>query len=93
MKQEILCEQCGKRFRVGVVHKHPREEACKVAGFARADFACDQCGILLPPGALVYAASLWSELGRVPYYPWEADYIENPLGAEELDAHERLDSK
>ena len=103
MKRDILCLKCGKARRIGRPLAPRRrgsdasgqmpEHSVKQAGFARRDYSCDQCGNTLREGALVYAATIWVEGFGIPYHPWEAEFIENPLDPKELDAHERLDSK
>jgi hypothetical protein len=88
MKREVDCLKCGRGWpdKASVKHEHIRKET----GYTLGRFVCDGCGLFLPPGVPAICVSVWSDIGGIPYSPWEADYI-TPMSDKELDAYERLD--
>ena len=74
MKQEILCIKCGEE-RKTTIKEYPGESFVFERGKAINDYLCDSCASHVAPGDDCFAFSLWSEMGAIPYYPWEKEYI------------------
>lgn len=86
MKREILCPTCTKTTSQAItgcriegsqiVDPYPGEHAKFRAGVLVRSCVCDSCGIELKPGENATALSIWADYGGVPYYPWEAEYLD-----------------
>ena len=79
MKQEILCEDCAKRTRerFPTNNPYPGEYVKFVDGTAKKACLCDGCPTRRPiaEGEPCTAFSIWAEHGRIPYYPWEQEFL------------------
>jgi hypothetical protein len=93
MKRDILCLKCagkltfvkskGKPLASGIIYKPYPDEYLKLTyGVALADYVCDSCGQGIKAELLCAAYSLWSD--RIPYLPWEEDYIK-PVTQADVD--------
>jgi hypothetical protein len=74
MKREILCQKCEPRVREVVSKPYPGEYDKFMSGHAKADFLCDHCAEPISTGQFCWAMSIWTD--RLPYTPWELEYIE-----------------
>jgi hypothetical protein len=88
MKREVDCLKCGRSWPDKA--RDPNEHIHKLTGYTLNHFVCDGCGEELPLGVPAICVSVWSDIGGIPYFPWEAEYV-TPMSDKELDAYERLD--
>lgn len=78
MVQKILCLACGDETNATHKADNPEqygEHVKFVKGESKNHFVCDHCGKPLAPEEVVYAYSIWSSHGGIPYYAWEKGYI------------------
>lgn len=78
MKREIVCLKCKQEMQK-LFGSYPGEHVKFMDGYIqRSSLICDNCGEELPRNVVVSCISIWSDHGRIPYYPWEGEYI-NPI--------------
>mgnify|MGYP001584849163 CR=1 FL=1 len=83
MKREIICLDCGKKYpevfaAAQIDNPGPQEYMKMIEGKALDDYKCDHCVPTSPikKGTFCIALSVWIDGSRIPYYPWESEYIE-----------------
>ena len=77
MKQEIVCPTCKDMLRklFPTDSPYPNEHVKFVEGEALRGFICDQCAASIGEGDHCFAFTIWADHGRIPYHPWEHDFI------------------
>ena len=76
MKQQIICIPCSKELKfLHRKHAYQGEHIKFVSGRANNVYRCDHCGKTINFLDNCVAESIWADHGRIPYYPWEHDYI------------------
>ena len=77
MKQQVICMECRAELRklFPTDAPYPGEHVRFVEGIALRDYVCDHCGNAIGKGNDCCAHSIWADHGRVPYYPWEEEFI------------------
>lgn len=77
MKQEIVCPECKAKLREMFPsdNPYPGEHVKFTDGIAKKDYRCDNCDTPIKKDTLCTAFSVWADHGRVPYYPWENNFI------------------
>ena len=83
MKREIRCTDCSKKLQASV--KPVLFEHLKIVpGRSRKQCVCDDCCCRIQAGDPCDAISIWSDLGGIPYYEWEKDFLKETKNAKQL---------
>ena len=79
MTQQILCiPKCRDEVRAlfPTDDPYPGEHVKFLDGTALKNFICDSCNVRINLGDKCCAHSIWADHARVPYYPWEENFIQ-----------------
>lgn len=78
MKRQILCKNCGEKFKklFPIKSPYPGEYVKFITGKALNDYLCDYCSINIKKSDECIAHSIWADYDEQSYYKWEDKFIE-----------------